>query len=100
MDDAGVVRLSDDVALVQTVDIFPPVVDDPFWFGRIAAANALSDIYAMGTLHSCGISESFSCVPCSSTVDLQKDTRLDAADCQAVRGDNRDPNTRHSPPDV
>jgi selenide,water dikinase len=48
MDDAGVVRLSDDVALVQTVDIFPPVVDDPFWFGRIAAANALSDIYAMG----------------------------------------------------
>ena len=42
MDDAGVVRLSDDVALVQTVDIFPPVVDDPFWFGKITAANSLS----------------------------------------------------------
>jgi len=47
-DDAGVVRLSDDVALVQSVDFFTPVVDDPFDFGRIAAANALSDIYAMG----------------------------------------------------
>ena len=48
MDDAGVVKLTDDVALVQTIDIFPPVVDDPYWFGRIAAANALSDVYAMG----------------------------------------------------
>jgi len=48
MDDAGVVRLTDDLALVQTIDIFPPVVDDPWWFGRIAAANSLSDIYAMG----------------------------------------------------
>jgi selenium donor protein len=47
-DDAGVVRLSDEVALVQSVDFFTPVVDDPFDFGRIAAANALSDIYAMG----------------------------------------------------
>ncbi len=48
MDDAGVVALTDDCALLQSVDIFPPVVDDPFWFGRIAAANSLSDIYAMG----------------------------------------------------
>ncbi len=47
-DDAGVVRLSDDLALVQTVDFFTPIVDEPFDFGRIAAANALSDIYAMG----------------------------------------------------
>jgi selenide,water dikinase len=47
-DDAGVVRLSDEVALVQSVDFFTPVVDEPFDFGRIAAANALSDIYAMG----------------------------------------------------
>jgi selenide,water dikinase len=47
-DDAGVVKVSDELALVQTVDFFPPVVDDPWWFGRIAAANALSDIYAMG----------------------------------------------------
>ena len=47
-DDAGVFRVSDDLALVQTVDFFPPIVDDPFDFGQIAAANALSDVYAMG----------------------------------------------------
>jgi selenide,water dikinase len=47
-DDAGVYRLRDDLALVHTVDFFTPIVDDPFDFGRIAAANALSDIYAMG----------------------------------------------------
>jgi selenide, water dikinase len=47
-DDAGVYRLSDDLALVQTVDFFTPIVDDPFCFGQIAAANALSDVYAMG----------------------------------------------------
>ena len=47
-DDAGVFRVSDDLALVQTVDFFAPIVDDPFDFGQIAAANALSDVYAMG----------------------------------------------------
>ncbi len=47
-DDAGVVRLADDLALVHTADFFTPVVDDPYAFGRIAATNALSDIYAMG----------------------------------------------------
>ncbi len=47
-DDAGIFRLSDDLALVQTVDFFTPIVDDPYDFGRIAATNALSDIYAMG----------------------------------------------------
>jgi selenide, water dikinase len=47
-DDAAVVRLRDDLALVQTVDFFTPIVDDPYDFGRIAAANALSDVYAMG----------------------------------------------------
>jgi selenide,water dikinase len=47
-DDAGVYRLSDDLALVQTVDFFTPIVDDPFTFGAIAAANSLSDVYAMG----------------------------------------------------
>ena len=47
-DDAGVYRLSDALALVQTVDFFTPIVDDPYDFGRIAAANALSDVYAMG----------------------------------------------------
>jgi selenide,water dikinase len=47
-DDAGVFRVSDDIALVQTVDFFAPIVDDPFDFGQVAAANALSDVYAMG----------------------------------------------------
>jgi selenide,water dikinase len=47
-DDAGVFRIGEDLALVQTVDFFTPPVDDPFDFGRIAAANALSDVYAMG----------------------------------------------------
>jgi selenide, water dikinase len=47
-DDAGVYRIAPDLALVQTVDIFTPIVDDPYWFGAIAAANALSDVYAMG----------------------------------------------------
>ena len=47
-DDAGVVKIRDDLALVQTVDFFPPMVDDPTWFGRVGAANSLSDVYAMG----------------------------------------------------
>src|SRR3954467_10036259 len=47
-DDAGVVQLTEDLAIVQTVDFFTPIVDDPYAFGRIAATNALSDIYAMG----------------------------------------------------
>lgn len=47
-DDAGVFRISSQLALVQTVDFFTPIVDDPFTFGSIAAANALSDVYAMG----------------------------------------------------
>ena len=47
-DDAGVYRITDDIALVQTVDFFTPIVDDPYTFGQIAVANALSDVYAMG----------------------------------------------------
>ncbi|MCA3008566.1 MAG: selenide, water dikinase SelD [Phycisphaerales bacterium] len=47
-EDAGIFRLDGERALVQTVDFFPPMVDDPRWFGRIAAANSLSDVYAMG----------------------------------------------------
>ena len=47
-DDAAVYRVSDELALVQTVDFFPPIADDPFLFGQIAATNALSDVYAMG----------------------------------------------------
>ena len=49
-DDASVYRLTDNLAMVQTLDFFPPVVEDPYTFGKIAAANALSDIYAMAFL--------------------------------------------------
>jgi selenide,water dikinase len=54
-DDAGVYRLRDDLAIVQTVDFFTPIVDDPRQFGRIAACNALSDIYAMGADPVCAL---------------------------------------------
>ncbi|MBN2617109.1 MAG: selenide, water dikinase SelD [Spirochaetales bacterium] len=47
-DDAGVYKISEDIALINTLDFFPPIVDDPFAFGQIATANALSDVYAMG----------------------------------------------------
>jgi len=47
-DDAAVYRLSDELAVIQTTDFFPPIVDDPYTFGAIAAANAMSDVYAMG----------------------------------------------------
>ncbi|MBX3168412.1 MAG: selenide, water dikinase SelD [Candidatus Eremiobacteraeota bacterium] len=47
-DDAVVIQVNDSTTLVQTVDFFTPIVDDPYWYGRIAAANALSDVYAMG----------------------------------------------------
>ncbi len=48
MDDAGVYKISEDLAIVHTVDFFPPIVDDPYDYGSIAAANSLSDVYAMG----------------------------------------------------
>lgn len=54
-DDAGVYRLNDELALVQTVDFFTPIVDDPRTFGRIAAVNALSDVYAMGGTPLCAL---------------------------------------------
>lgn len=47
-DDAGVYKLTDDLAIIQTVDFFPPILDDPYTFGQVAAANSLSDVYAMG----------------------------------------------------
>jgi selenide,water dikinase len=48
LDDAGVYKLTEDMAIIQTIDFFTPIVDDPYAFGQIAAANALSDVYAMG----------------------------------------------------
>lgn len=47
-DDAAVIKLRDDLAIIQTLDFFPTMVTDPYLFGKIAAANALSDVYAMG----------------------------------------------------
>ena len=47
-DDAAVYKINDDLAIIQTLDFFTPVVDDPYTFGQIAAANSLSDVYAMG----------------------------------------------------
>jgi selenide,water dikinase len=54
-DDAGVYRLTDELAIVQTADFFTPIVDDPYEFGRIAACNALSDVYAMGGRPVCAL---------------------------------------------
>ena len=48
LDDAGVYKLTDDLAIIQTIDFFTPIVDDPYMFGQIAVANALSDVYTMG----------------------------------------------------
>ena len=47
-DDAAVYRINDECAIIQTIDFFPPIVDDPYDFGAIAAANSMSDVYAMG----------------------------------------------------
>src|SRR5207247_10936662 len=54
-DDAAVYRISDELALVETVDFFPPVVDDAWTWGAVAAANAMSDVYAMGGEVLCAI---------------------------------------------
>ncbi len=67
-DDAGIFRLSDELALVQTLDFFPPVVDDPYQFGQIAAANALSDVYAMGGRPLTAMN--VVCFPCASGLEL------------------------------
>jgi selenide,water dikinase len=71
-DDSGVVRLSEDTALIFTVDFFPAIVDDPFVFGQVAAANALSDIYAMGGEPLCALN-----IVCFPTRDLPMDMLSD-----------------------
>lgn len=67
-DDAGVYKLSDELALVQTVDFFTPVVDDPYLYGQIAAANSLSDIYAMGGRPLTALN--IACYSCSITPEI------------------------------
>ena len=66
-DDAAVYKINEDTAIIQTVDIFPPVVDDPYTYGKIAAANSLSDVYAMGGRP--GLAMNIFCFP----EDLPKD---------------------------
>src|SRR5207247_6872539 len=54
-DDAAVVKLTDELAIIQTADFFTPIVNDPYVFGQIAATNALSDVYAMGGTPVCAV---------------------------------------------
>lgn len=67
-DDACVYKVSDDVAVIQTVDFFPPIVDDPYMFGQIAAANSLSDVYAMGGTPS--LAMNLLCFPSCLSLDI------------------------------
>jgi selenide,water dikinase len=94
-EDAGVLRLDDERALVHTVDFFPPIVDDPFTFGRIAAANALSDVYAMGGAPStavCLVGFPVEKLEMALLVKMMEGglSALDDADCPLVGGHSID----------
>jgi selenide,water dikinase len=94
-EDAGVLRLDDERALVHTVDFFPPIVDDPFTFGRIAAANALSDVYAMGgspTTAVCLVGFPVDTLEMDVLVRMMEGglSALDDADCPLVGGHSID----------
>ena len=77
-DDAAVYRINDDTAMIQTADFFPPVVDDPRSFGRIAAANALSDVYAMGGTPRLAIN--LLCVPTCLNLEIVREILAGGAD--------------------
>jgi selenide, water dikinase len=89
-DDAGIYRIAPDLALVQTVDFFTPLVDNPFTFGQIAAANALSDIYAMGGRPVTALS--IVCFPQDGGLDVLEQimrgglNKMDEAGCVVVGG--------------
>ncbi len=89
-DDAGVYRIAPDLALVQTVDFFTPLVDDPFTFGQIAATNALSDVYAMGGRPVTALS--IVCFPQDGDLDILEEimrggmAKMGEADCVVVGG--------------
>jgi len=94
-EDAGVLRLDDHRALVHTVDFFPPIVDDPFTFGRIAAANAVSDVYAMGGAPStavCLVGFPVDTLEMAILVKMMEGglSALDDADCPLVGGHSID----------
>lgn len=89
-DDAGIYRIAPDLALVQTVDFFTPLVDDPFTFGEIAAANALSDVYAMGGRPVSALA--LVCFPQSADLDILEQimrgglAKMTEAQCTVVGG--------------
>jgi selenide, water dikinase len=83
-DDAGVFRISPDLALVQTVDFFTPIVDDAYTFGAIAAANSLSDVYAMGGKPMSALS--ILCYPGKGDIDTLKDILRGGSDKMAEAG--------------
>jgi selenide, water dikinase len=89
-DDAGVYRIAPDLALVQTIDFFTPLVDDPFTFGQIAATNALSDVYAMGGRPATALS--VVCFPADADLGILEAilsggvAKLDEAGCVVVGG--------------
>jgi selenide, water dikinase len=94
-EDAGVLRLDDERALIHTVDFFPPIVDDPFTFGRIAAANAVSDVYAMGGAPNtavCLVGFPVDALEMSILVKMMEGglSALDEADCPLVGGHSID----------
>lgn len=77
-DDAAVYKINDDIALVQTLDFFTPVVDDPYTYGQIAAANSLSDVYAMGGRPLTAMN--ITCFPSCLSTDILKDILRGGAD--------------------
>lgn len=83
-DDAAVYKISDDIAMIQTVDFFPPMVDDPRDFGRIAASNALSDVYAMGGVPR--LAMNLLCVPSCLPLDVVGEILAGGADKVAEAG--------------
>ncbi|MCL4162174.1 UNVERIFIED_CONTAM: hypothetical protein GTU68_006369, partial [Idotea baltica] len=83
-DDAGVYRLSDEIAIVQTVDFFTPIVDDPYDFGVIAAANALSDCFTLGARPTTALN--IVAFPCKIGLDVLKEILRGGADAVAEAG--------------
>lgn len=77
-EDAGVYKLNDDTALIHTVDFFTPILDDPYEFGQVAAANALSDVYAMGGVPL--VAMNIVCYPCSLGMDVLHEILMGGAD--------------------
>ncbi len=77
-EDAGVYKLTDDIAIVQTCDFFTPILDDPYQFGQVAAANSLSDVYAMGGKPL--IAMNIVCYPCSLGMDTLREILRGGAD--------------------